>query len=104
MAQPEGILNLSKKWGIPPNRLVMVGDMDSDIGAGKNAGSITIGVTSGFYTNDMMKKVNPDYIFTDVNYCVGEMFEFYGGACIIATFYVTAGLGYVVTKKILKGN
>ena len=64
---PEGILNLSEKWGIPPNRLVMVGDMDSDIGAGKNAGSITIGVTSGFFTKEMMQKVNPDFIFTDVN-------------------------------------
>ena len=63
---PEGILNLSEKWGIPPNRLVMVGDMDSDIGAGKNAGSITIGVTSGFFTEKMMEKVNPDFIFTNL--------------------------------------
>ncbi len=63
---PEGILKLSKKWSIPPNRLIMVGDMDSDIDAGKNAGAITIGVTSGFYTKEMMEKVNPDYIFSDV--------------------------------------
>jgi len=63
----EGILKLSNKWGIPPNHLIMVGDMDSDIGAGKNAGSITIGVTSGFFTLDMMEKLSPDFIFTDVN-------------------------------------
>ena len=44
----------------------MVGDMDSDIDAGKNAGSITIGVTSGFYTKQMMEKVNPDIILSDV--------------------------------------
>ena len=63
---PEGIFNLSKKWDIPINRIIMVGDMDSDIGAGKNAGSITIGVTSGFFTVEMMEKVNPDYILSDV--------------------------------------
>ena len=63
---PEGILKLSKKWGITPNRLIMVGDMDSDIGAGKNAGSITIGVTSGFFTKEMMEKSNPDFILSDV--------------------------------------
>jgi phosphoglycolate phosphatase-like HAD superfamily hydrolase len=64
---PEGILKLSKKWGIPPNRLIMVGDMDSDVGAGKNAGSITIGVTSGFFTVEMMEKANPDFVLSDVN-------------------------------------
>ncbi|MHA1646113.1 MAG: HAD family hydrolase, partial [Promethearchaeota archaeon] len=68
-------LNLSKKWDIPINRIIMVGDMDSDIGAGKSAGAITIGVTSGFYTNDMMKKVNPDFIFTDVNQIPENMEE-----------------------------
>jgi len=72
---PEGILNLSKKWNIPPNHLIMVGDMDSDIGAGKNAGSITIGVTSGFFTKEMMEKVNPDFIITDVNQIPDNMEE-----------------------------
>jgi len=62
----EGILKLSEKWGIPPNHLIMVGDMDSDIGAGKSAGSITIGVTSGFFTKEMMEKSNPDFILSDV--------------------------------------
>jgi len=63
---PEGILNLSKKWDIPINRIIMVGDMDSDIGAGKSAGAITIGVTSGFYTKKLMEKVNPDFILSDI--------------------------------------
>ncbi len=63
---PEGIITLSNKWGIPINRVVMVGDMKSDINAGKSAGAITIGVTSGFYTKEMMEEVNPDYILSDV--------------------------------------
>ena len=63
---PEGIITLSNKWGIPINRIVMVGDMESDIGAGKSAGAITIGVTSGFYTKEMMEEVNPDIILSDV--------------------------------------
>ena len=63
---PEGIITLSNKWGIPLNRIIMVGDMDSDIGAGKSAGAITIGVTSGFYSKEMMEKVNPDILLSDV--------------------------------------
>ena len=78
---PEGILNLSKKWGIPPNRLIMVGDMDSDIGAGKSAGSITIGVTSGFFTMNMMEKLNPDFIFTDINQIPENMEEILKKMC-----------------------
>ena len=70
---PEGIIILSNKWGIPPNHLIMVGDMDSDIGAGKSAGSITIGVTSGFYTKEMMEKVNPDIILSDVTQIPNSM-------------------------------
>ncbi|UYP45348.1 Phosphoglycolate phosphatase [Candidatus Lokiarchaeum ossiferum] len=63
---PEGILKLSKKWGIPPNRLVMVGDFSADVEAGKNAGTTTIGVLSGFCTLETMKEANPDFIFQDV--------------------------------------
>ena len=63
---PEGILMLSKMWGIPPNRLVMVGDFSADVEAGKNAGTTTIGVLSGFCTPETMKDANPDFIFQDV--------------------------------------
>ncbi|QEE18107.1 HAD family hydrolase [Promethearchaeum syntrophicum] len=64
---PEGIKILSKKWNIPMNRIIMVGDMKSDIVAGKSAGAITIGVTSGFYSKEMMEKVNPDLLLTDIS-------------------------------------
>ena len=70
---PEGIITLSDKWGIPMNRIVMVGDMKSDVGAGKNAGVITIGVTSGFYTKEMMEEVNPDFILPDVTQIPNKM-------------------------------
>ena len=70
---PEGILALSNKWGIPIKRIVMVGDMKSDVGAGKNAGVITIGVTSGFYSKEMMEEVNPDFILPDVTQIPNKM-------------------------------
>ena len=63
---PEGIQILSNKWNIPMNRIIMVGDMKSDIVAGKSAGAITIGVTSGFYSKEMMEKVNPDMLLSDI--------------------------------------
>lgn len=65
---PEGILKLSKKWGIPPEKLIMVGDMSVDIDAGKNANCITIGVLTGFSDEEMMKKSEPDFIFENVAY------------------------------------
>ncbi len=63
---PESIFTLSEKWGISPQRCVMIGDFDADIEAGKAAGSTTIGVLTGFSTREMMEKNNPDYILTNV--------------------------------------
>jgi phosphoglycolate phosphatase-like HAD superfamily hydrolase len=63
---PEGILNLSAKWGIPPNKLVMIGDMNNDVLTGRNAGAVTIGVLSGFSDLEQMQQFNPDFIIQSV--------------------------------------
>lgn len=44
---PEVILSLLEEEGIPPERSVMIGDSRIDIEAGKNAGTLTIGVLWG---------------------------------------------------------
>ncbi|MHA1522143.1 MAG: HAD family hydrolase [Promethearchaeota archaeon] len=64
---PEGIFILTEKWGISPQRCVMIGDFDADIEAGKAAGAITIGVLTGFSTRKMMERNNPDYILNNVS-------------------------------------
>ncbi len=63
---PESINILSNQMDIPIPNLVMVGDMDSDIQAGQNAGCTTIGVLSGYATKEMMEKYNPDFIIDSV--------------------------------------
>jgi len=64
---PDGIFKICTDLNIPPKNTIMVGDFLADIEAGKNAGSVTIGVLSGFSSFDMMKKNNPDFIFEDIN-------------------------------------
>jgi len=59
---PEGLLIISKRLSISPDSVVMVGDTPIDILAGKNAGTITIGVTHGFGTREELKVSNPDHI------------------------------------------
>lgn len=44
---PAGVLHLSRVWSIPPDALVMVGDSEIDIGAGRAAGARTIRVSRG---------------------------------------------------------
>ncbi len=70
---PEGILMLSARWGIPPNRLVMIGDFSADVEAGKNAGTTTIGVLSGFCTPESMEATDPDFVFPDVSHIPANM-------------------------------
>lgn len=45
--EPEGLLNILKSAGVPPEETVMVGDARNDVLAGKAAGTVTCGVTYG---------------------------------------------------------
>jgi len=51
----------------------MVGDMDSDINAGKSAGTFTIGVLTGFLSQELMEELKPTLILKDVNQILDEM-------------------------------
>lgn len=63
---PESIIKASKIMGIPLNKIVMVGDMHSDIQMGKNVNGTTIGVLTGMFTKEKFKKYNPDFIIHSV--------------------------------------
>jgi phosphoglycolate phosphatase-like HAD superfamily hydrolase len=63
---PDGVFLLSKHWGIPCEEIWMVGDMETDILAGKAANAKTVGVLSGFLKREEMEKIHPDVILNNV--------------------------------------
>ena len=62
---PEGINKALAELDESPVNAVMVGDSEFDIIAGRNAGTRTVGVTTGFHV-DALKASKPDYIYDDI--------------------------------------
>lgn len=62
----EEIGNLIKRNNFNPEETAFVGDTNLEIEAGKLVGVKTIAVTWGFYSEDRLKKLNPDYIVHNV--------------------------------------
>ena len=61
----EPVLKALEALGIPPAQAVMVGDTDADIGAGRNAGTLTVGVTYGFH-GEKVREYHPDCVISDI--------------------------------------
>ena len=59
---PCQIEKLRKTHNLQKQNVLMVGDMDTDIIAGKAAGVRTCGVTYGFSKEEDIVKANPDYV------------------------------------------
>jgi len=64
---PEGVFKLINKWGISPQNIMIFGDYETDIQAGKEAGIITVGVLSGSGNLDLFKKLKADYVIQDIS-------------------------------------
>ena len=47
--------------------MVMIGDSNTDIRAGKNAGTTTIGALTGYFEKDMLAEELPDFIFESIS-------------------------------------
>ena len=62
---PIGLHKLMEDLGISPRETLMVGDSDTDILTGRNAGVLTCGVTYGFGAHTL-EKVPPDLIVDDM--------------------------------------
>jgi pyrophosphatase PpaX len=62
---PEPILKTLAFLNSHPDAAVMVGDTDVDIAAGRNAGTLTVGVTYGFHGLEILKSC-PDHIIDDI--------------------------------------
>lgn len=63
---PEGILQVLEQFKISPRQAIMVGDSHVDIEAGKNAGTITCGVTYGLGDREELIKSSPDILINDM--------------------------------------
>ncbi|MBR0239198.1 MAG: HAD family hydrolase [Thermoguttaceae bacterium] len=63
----EMIQMLLEKYSVNPDTAVMVGDMTSDVYAGKSAGVHTIAVTWGYGSEDALKESQPDKVISSVD-------------------------------------
>jgi pyrophosphatase PpaX len=63
---PEGIQKALLHLKLQPGQACMVGDTTADIGAGKNAGVVTIGAAYGFSSHQDLAALKPDYIVDDL--------------------------------------
>ncbi|MGV9197236.1 MAG: HAD family hydrolase [Promethearchaeia archaeon] len=62
---PEGIQLILKKWGIEPSKAIFIGDMVTDIQAGKSAEVKMLCMTSGLASEEKIKEYNPDMVIKD---------------------------------------
>ncbi len=62
---PIGIRTLMSRLSIPAEKTLMVGDSDTDILTGRNAGVWTCGVTYGF-APETLEKAGPDLLLDDL--------------------------------------
>lgn len=59
---PEAVLRVLRALNTPAQRAVMVGDTAADIGAGKAAGTLTVGVTYGYGKPEDVAAAEPDLL------------------------------------------
>lgn len=64
---PEGINKVLSEFKIDPKHAIMVGDTAVDIQAGKAAGVMTFGITTGFFNKERLIAQNPDHLIHDLN-------------------------------------
>ena len=63
---PDSITKVSSILGIPFNRIVLCGDMHTDILLGKNVEATTIGVLTGIFSRQKLLELEPDFIFDSI--------------------------------------
>lgn len=59
---PDGVFLISKKLGIPVQEMLYVGDTDTDMQTGRNAGAFTVGVLWGFRDRAELEENHADAI------------------------------------------
>jgi phosphoglycolate phosphatase len=59
---PEGLLKILEKWDVKPEEAIFIGDMTTDVQAGKAAGVTVICVASGLAEKQKLLEEEPDYL------------------------------------------
>ena len=59
---PEGILKILDKWNLKPSEVIFIGDMTTDIDAGKAAKVKMVCVASGLAKKNTLLEHNPDIL------------------------------------------
>ena len=59
---PDGVLYIAEKLGIPAEQFLYVGDTNTDMQTGKNAGAFTVGVLWGFRDRKELEDNDADAI------------------------------------------
>ena len=72
---PEGIKKFLEQYNLSPDEVLMVGDAPSDIKAAKAAGVSIASVIWDSYSEDEVKKLNPENIFHSVEELRGFIFK-----------------------------
>ncbi len=67
MDKASAMSSLCRYAGIAPQKAIFFGDTKSDIRAGRKAGVITIGVLSGYHSEEQLKSENPDYLIAELS-------------------------------------
>jgi phosphoglycolate phosphatase len=63
---PQGILDIIQRHQSQPEKVIIIGDGENDILAGKNAGILTCAVTFGFRPPELLQSLNPDFVIDDL--------------------------------------
>jgi AHBA synthesis associated protein len=64
--EPSGLLECLKRMAVDPGHAILVGDTLMDMRAGKQAGTLTVGVLTGLATRCQLKTMDPTALLDDV--------------------------------------
>ncbi|MBI5534040.1 MAG: HAD-IA family hydrolase [Deltaproteobacteria bacterium] len=69
----EPVLSVLRQLAVAPSRAMMVGDTADDVAAGKNAGTVSVGVTTGAFGADELKRAGADHVLSGLDQLVSLM-------------------------------
>lgn len=70
---PDHLLKALERLGVAPDRALMVGDHPMDVQTGKNAGTLSAGVTTGRIDADGFVPFSPDFVAADAAALVAQL-------------------------------
>ncbi len=64
---PEGLIKIMNDWNVKPSETIFIGDMQTDVKAGKAAGTTMVCVASGLAEKEALLEEEPDYLVDDTD-------------------------------------